>query len=82
MAERKKKGAKIVEAFDAADAAQPKPPDEPPSPPGDDEMLASCPVQPLGHRKGIYFYISVQGRGPRTAGQPTPLQQYRGAVRR
>ncbi len=61
MAERKKKGAKIIKALEAASAPPPKPPHEPPGPPGDDEMLASCPVQPLGHRKGIHFYISSKG---------------------
>ena len=50
-------GAKIVEAYDAAEAPPPKPPEDP----GDAEMLASCPVQPLGTRKGIYFYISALG---------------------
>ena len=55
-----KKGAKIVEAMEAA-KPPPKPPDEPPGPPSDGEMLASCPVQPLGTRKGIYFYISSLG---------------------
>ncbi len=55
------KGAKIVEAFEAAEAAPKKPPEDPPGPPSDDEMLASCPVQPLGTRKGLYFYINPQG---------------------
>ncbi len=55
------KGAKIVDAYREAEVPPPKPPDEPPGPPGDAEMLASCPVQPLGTRKGIYFYISSLG---------------------
>lgn len=45
---------KIVEAYRAAEAPPPKPPD-------DGDILASCPVQPLGTRKGIYFYISSLG---------------------
>ena len=47
-------GAKIVDAYRAAEPPPPKPPD-------DDDRLASCPVQPLGTRKGIYFYISSLG---------------------
>ncbi len=54
MAKGKKKGGGIIDAMDAAEPPSPKPPDQ-------DEMLASCPVQPLGTRKGIYFYISSLG---------------------
>ena len=54
MADGKKKGAGILEAMDAAEPPSPRPGDQ-------DEMLASCPVQPLGTRKGIYFYISSLG---------------------
>ena len=48
--------AKIVEAMEAAEAAPP-----PPQKPSDADMLASCPVQPLGKRKGLYFYITARG---------------------
>ena len=47
-------GGKIVEAMAAAQPA-------PPEPTEDDEMLSSCPVLPLGQRKGLYFYISSKG---------------------
>ena len=54
MAKDKKPGAGIIDALDAA-----APP--PPGPPSDGDMLSSCPVQPLGTRKGIYFYTSSLG---------------------
>ena len=54
MAKSKIPGAGIIDALDAAEPPPPKPPD-------DGDMLSSCPVQPLGTRKGIYFYISSLG---------------------
>ena len=50
-----KKGGEIIEAYENA---QP-----PPDAPADEhqDRAASCPVQPLGKRKGLYFYITPSG---------------------
>ncbi len=49
-----KKGGEIIEAM--KNAAPPRPP-----PPDEDDMLASCPVAPLGHRGGVFYYLSPKG---------------------
>ncbi len=59
MAERKKKGAKIIQALDAAEAAPP-----PPLPPRNEDLdpiAADCPITPLGHRSRAYYFLSPAG---------------------